>query len=269
MNQVHKEDLKKVENALENRSDPSIEIFGTEGIPEDIKQSHKIRVTQHYYDAAAARQAKTGNPQPGSNDPIPKRPKLEDEGDLKKKLAEWRAQKAAAAQAKTNGASEVPAPFQNGYPQQYPYQQGQQPYGFQPPNSASPGTNGGIGQPPGLPQRPPMGGAPGVPQTQPATQDPRLQARNDAAAARAQEPPAPSAPETAPPVEPTEKKSKREKPTRMIYSAGEDGLSPEEKMATMSTYSDIDMSEPVVLGNTTGAVAGAVDDDESAVGRRE
>lgn len=103
MNQVHKEQLEKVENALENRSDPNIEIFGTEGIPDDVSREHQQRTIREYHENAAARQASTGNPQPGSKDgPAPKRPKLEEKGDLKKKLAEFKAKK--AAQAATNPA---------------------------------------------------------------------------------------------------------------------------------------------------------------------
>ncbi|KAG9621158.1 hypothetical protein KCU64_g21372, partial [Aureobasidium melanogenum] len=44
MNQVHKENLTTVENALPNRSAPDIEIFGMEGIPDDVMQQHNQRV---------------------------------------------------------------------------------------------------------------------------------------------------------------------------------------------------------------------------------
>ena len=38
MNQMHKESLPYVENALPNRSGLEVEIFGMEGIPEDLVQ---------------------------------------------------------------------------------------------------------------------------------------------------------------------------------------------------------------------------------------
>ena len=37
--QVHKESVSKVPNALPDREDPNIEIFGSQGIPEDVRQS--------------------------------------------------------------------------------------------------------------------------------------------------------------------------------------------------------------------------------------
>ena len=44
MSQVHKENLSAVDNALPNRAGLDIEIFGMEGIPEDIVQQHTQRV---------------------------------------------------------------------------------------------------------------------------------------------------------------------------------------------------------------------------------
>jgi hypothetical protein len=38
MNQVHKETLTSVDNSLPNRQGPEVEVFGTEGIPDDIRQ---------------------------------------------------------------------------------------------------------------------------------------------------------------------------------------------------------------------------------------
>lgn len=101
LNQVHKEQLEKVENALPNRGDPGIEIFGTEGIPEDAVRDHQQRVIQTFHQNAAAHQARTGNPHPGSKDgPVSKRPKLPPPGELKKQLKEF-----IAAKNSTNGAS--------------------------------------------------------------------------------------------------------------------------------------------------------------------
>ena len=43
MNQVHKETLTAIENALPNRVGLDVEIFGMEGIPEEIVQQHNQR----------------------------------------------------------------------------------------------------------------------------------------------------------------------------------------------------------------------------------
>lgn len=101
LTQVHKESLDKVDNALPNRQGVDIEIFGMEGIPEDILQQHNQRITQEFYSGEAARRAASGNPGPGANAQNPsasKKPKFESPSDLKKRLAEHKAKKAAAAE---------------------------------------------------------------------------------------------------------------------------------------------------------------------------
>lgn len=93
MNQVHKENLTSVENALPNRQGLDIEIFGMEGVPEDILQQHNQRIIQNFYTAQAERQAATGNPprgQSGGQGPT-KKIKYETPEELKKRLAEHRA----------------------------------------------------------------------------------------------------------------------------------------------------------------------------------
>ena len=256
-----------MDNALENRVDPNIEIFGTEGIPEEAVLQHRQRVIQEYHEDAALRQAKTGNPQPGSkDDPRQKRPRLEDEGDLKARLKEFVAKKAGRINrngtpgnvAQINGD----VAYQNGYGQQYG-------------GATSPAQNGGVGAPPGLPSRPSQGAPPvsnwqQMHQTQMPTEDPRLRNRaaNQDPDTTMTDAPAPAPKEAAEGA--TEKKAKKEKPTRMIFGNADIILEPEEKMAAMSRYSfDIDAAQPVVLGKVTGNVTNPVDDDESAVGRRE
>lgn len=101
MNQVHKENLTTVDNALPNRSAPDMEIFGMEGIPEDILQAHNQRISHEFFAAEAERRAMTGNPGPGAGSNKPqgtgvKKPKFESPADLKKRLAEHKAKKAAA-----------------------------------------------------------------------------------------------------------------------------------------------------------------------------
>jgi hypothetical protein len=89
LNQVHKEQLNSVENALPNRQGLEVEIFGMEGIPDDVMQTHNTRVMQQYYEAAAERRAKSGNLMPGEA-PKRKKIKFETEEELKKRFQQWR-----------------------------------------------------------------------------------------------------------------------------------------------------------------------------------
>ena len=96
MTQVHKETLTTIENALPNRSNLDVEIFGMEGIPQDVVNSHNQRVVTQFAQAEAERRAATGNPGPGGvGGSAAKKPKLEDTSDLKKRLAEHKAKKTA------------------------------------------------------------------------------------------------------------------------------------------------------------------------------
>src|SRR5271168_783798 len=89
MNQVHKETLTSVENALGNRSSLDVEIFGMEGIPEDVLQAHNQRIITQYYQAEAERRAATGNPGPGAaTGGQVKKPKFESPAELKKRSEE-------------------------------------------------------------------------------------------------------------------------------------------------------------------------------------
>jgi hypothetical protein len=106
MSQVHKEALAAVENALPNRSGLDIEIFGMEGIPEDVVQAHHQRVLTQFHQAEAERRAATGNPAPGGGTAAgsaAKKPKFESPSDLKKRLAEHKAK--VAAEQTAGGAS--------------------------------------------------------------------------------------------------------------------------------------------------------------------
>ena len=115
MNQVHKEQLNQIDNALPNRANLDVEIFGMEGIPEDVTQAHNQRVLSNYAQAEAERRAVTGNPAPGgsSQGSAPKKPKFESPSEMKKRLAEHKAKKAAeeaaAANAPQNGAGVLQA----------------------------------------------------------------------------------------------------------------------------------------------------------------
>lgn len=105
MSQVHKETLSEVDNALPNRASLDIEIFGMEGVPEDIIQAHNQRVLTQFHQAEADRRAMTGNPPPGSagGGGQSKKPKLEKPGDLKKRLAEHKAKLAEQASGGSSG----------------------------------------------------------------------------------------------------------------------------------------------------------------------
>ncbi|KAK2740359.1 hypothetical protein FQN55_008940 [Onygenales sp. PD_40] len=150
MSQVHKESLSAVDNALPNRSSLDIEIFGMEGVPEDILQAHQQRVLTQYHQAEAERRAVTGNPAPGAatGGNQPKKPKFESPSELKKRLAEHKAKLAEQAAGSSSGdvtpvgagqamqtpsggytpAPQYPVAQQplNGSSQQFPYPQ---PYG--------------------------------------------------------------------------------------------------------------------------------------------
>jgi hypothetical protein len=111
MNQVHKETLSQIDNALPNRANLDVEIFGMEGIPEDIVQAHQQRVLQQFAQTEADRRAASGQPGPGGGSgSASKKPKFETPSEMKKRLAEHKARKAADEAAAT--ANPVPAPVE-------------------------------------------------------------------------------------------------------------------------------------------------------------
>ena len=105
--QVHKEGIDVIANALPHRGDPNIEIFGTEGIPEDVMAAHKQAVTKEYYRILAEHGHSTGNPpaksqkmEPGAtNEPKP----VESKESIKARAAEFRARKRAEKEARARG----------------------------------------------------------------------------------------------------------------------------------------------------------------------
>lgn len=108
MTQVHKETLGSIENALPNRAGPDIEIFGMEGIPDDIVTSHQQRVIGQFAQAEADRRAVTGNPAPGANASSGKKAKFESPSDIKKRLEEHKAKKAAEQAAGISSGDNTP-----------------------------------------------------------------------------------------------------------------------------------------------------------------
>lgn len=149
MSQVHKEQLTAVENALPNRSSLDVEIFGMEGVPEDIIQGHNQRVISQFQQAEVERQAVTGNPPPGTTSggqQPAKKPKLESAADLKKRLAEHKAKK---AEMRAGGSSGEATPVGAGQSLQTPGGYGQSP---QTPATASPFSAPASTQPYAYPQ---------------------------------------------------------------------------------------------------------------------
>lgn len=109
MSQVHKENLETIENALPDRSIPNIEIFGMEGIPDEVIQRHNQRVITEYHENQESRRAATGNPPPGTAEGNPsKRPKIEDSSDMKARLAAFKAKKAAGEVAGQTSGNDTP-----------------------------------------------------------------------------------------------------------------------------------------------------------------
>ncbi|KAI0843931.1 hypothetical protein F5Y00DRAFT_249912 [Daldinia vernicosa] len=271
MNQVHKETLSSVENALPNRQGLDVEIFGMEGIPEDIVQQHNQRIIQNFYQAQADRYAATGNPPPGQNGNGPaKKLKIETPDEIKKRLAEHRARLAAQktaigggsaghtpresrpdgqspAQSASPGAFNSPFPPPGGQYPAFPAQPvpgysppPQYPGAYPPPNLPSrPGSN--LPAPHGLPARPGQPGWQGSASTidelvsGAAQEGDEIDQLIRMAEARIKPPKKPETPTTAEPAEGGEKKSKKDKDknVKMIY---DDDLSPEERMAQMPRY---------------------------------
>lgn len=109
MTQVHKETLDAIENALPNRSNLDVEIFGMEGVPQDVINTHNQRVLSQFHQAEAERRAVTGNPAPGSGPGNgPKKPKFESPEEIKKRLAEHKARKAAEQAAGISSGDVTP-----------------------------------------------------------------------------------------------------------------------------------------------------------------
>lgn len=70
MTQVHKEQLPKVENAIDGRESVDIEIFGMEGIPENEIAAHRQRVLSQISQAEAERRAQAGIPGTGKKSKV-------------------------------------------------------------------------------------------------------------------------------------------------------------------------------------------------------
>ena len=123
MTQVHKENLSIIENALPNRAGLEVEIFGMEGVPDDVINSHNQRVLQQFAEAEAERRQATGNPAPGAQGAggTIKKPKIEAASELKKRLAEHKAKKAAEEAAGISSGNNTPSGIGDSAPSPAPF----------------------------------------------------------------------------------------------------------------------------------------------------
>ncbi|EFX04634.1 c2h2 finger domain containing protein [Grosmannia clavigera kw1407] len=236
MNQVHKETLVRVENAIEGREGLDVEIFGMEGVPEAAATQHNNEILQGFQKDRASRQAVTGNPQPGQ--PGVQRPakkiRIESADELKHRLAEYRAQEGARKAAAAAGPPPAPsAPIASASASASASAPATSPTSLpnRPPNS-------GIGGPAGLPQRPSAYGT-GAASTLDDLVSGAAHGGDDIdkiirMAEAGIRPPAPQpGPPAAQPAAP-EKEKKKEKAMRMVYSDGDFSL--EERMALIPRY---------------------------------
>jgi hypothetical protein len=208
LNQVHKEQLSYVENALPNRQGLEVEIFAMEGIPDDIIAAHNQRVLQQFYEAQAERRAKSGNLAPG--EPAKRRKiVIETPEDLLSRFSEWKVRKSDPNWNPMQDIQMIPQPVQQPYQPHIPVQSYAQP----PVQSTYPGA------PQGLPQRPVFGQPAAAPQfgALPGTIDDLIASVS-----------------TVPEPEKKSAKKEKDKNSRMAYS--DNNISPEEKMATLSRY---------------------------------
>lgn len=100
LQQVHKATLTVVENAIEGRQNVDPEIFGMCGIPQELLDAHRQRILNEFFKQQADHRALTGNPPPGQGQPNAKKQrKMETPAELKARLAEHRAKRAAEREA--------------------------------------------------------------------------------------------------------------------------------------------------------------------------
>lgn len=132
MEQVHKEQLEAVDNAIPGRESIDLEIFGTEGIPESEVAAHNQRILSAFAQREADRRAGSGQSGSGT-----KRQKLDiskdlDPEEIRKKLEAHKKAMAAAAAGGNNTVTPGPpgSPGRSASPGQGAYEaQGSPPQG--------------------------------------------------------------------------------------------------------------------------------------------
>lgn len=267
MNQVHKEQLNQVENALPNRKGLDIEIFGMEGVPDDVLQQHQQRVIQNFYEGQRERQLKTGNPPAGSGRSAqPKKPRVESAAELKARLRDFLAQKASGQIGANGMAMDVDsAPAQvcpffefplgetaggdyaltdkqgSMFPTVAPNYPVYSPTQFAPRQSATPPNVQSFQAPPAVPPRPAHASPPGAPgfMPQPPAQnfDPNLAASVDdliSSAAKAAQRKATPTQDKA--QEKTAEKKKKEKAVVQLVFSDSHVLNQEEEISQLPKY---------------------------------
>lgn len=253
MNQVHKENLTFVENAIAGRQGLDIEIFGMEGVPDEVLEQHNQKVTQDHFAEEQERARLTGNPVRGlyvngAAQPKKKYKVTEDEEELENRAAQFAVDRLNGvlpppAEVATNpvqvpedefaqmeltreqtppiahAAYGAPAAF----PGAPPAFAGSPALGF--PAQPPPFANNGIpGQPGALPPRPGFG-APAFP----PFHDAALSSSIDDLIGEVTK-------EQTPVEKKEDKKSKKAANMKLIYF--DELLSPEEKMAQLPRYAD-------------------------------
>ncbi|KAF3051232.1 hypothetical protein E8E11_008071 [Didymella keratinophila] len=241
MNQVHKENLTHVENAIGGRQGLDIEIFGMEGVPAEILDSHNQQVTQKHFAEEAERARLTGNPVRGlyANGQAPPNKRKRVNETLEE--IEERANK--FRHDRQNGILPAP-PVEVAQPNPTP--PAAAPYGAPPaafpgapafpPQPAQPfSTNGAIpprpgsipGQPAALPPRPGFGAPPAFAQN--GSDPAAIHASVDDLIGSV-------ANEAAPADKKEEKKSKKNANIKLIFF--DESVSPEEKMARLPRFAE-------------------------------
>ncbi|KAK5987027.1 Zinc finger protein [Cladobotryum mycophilum] len=235
LNQVHKETLSQVENALPNRQGLEVEIFGMEGIPQEVLDQHRNRIIQNFYQAQEDRRIATGNPPPGQSKNPRKKIKIETAEELVKRLAEYRKQRKAAGApgGAMEGVVQTNAPSYNpNFAAQPGFPGKPNPYGY-PGDSLPARPSSNLAAAPGLPQRPQGAfwtGGPGEDQAPAAAAGDDIDQLIRMAEAGIKPLKKPEEEDAG------EKKGKKDKDKkgRMVYEDAE--ISPEEKMAALPRY---------------------------------
>ncbi|UKZ80246.1 hypothetical protein TrVFT333_008003 [Trichoderma virens FT-333] len=218
LNQVHKETLSQVENALPNRQGLEVEIFGMEG-------------------AGGPQNCHWQSP-PGQSKNPRKKIRIETAEELLKRFAEYRAQRKAvlASGGSMDGVVQTSTAFpqqtfnQPGFPGQQPH--GQAAYGFSADSLPARPSSGLVGAP-GLPQRPTQAGFWGSSAQATASGDEIDQLiRMAEAGVKPQK-----RPEEGEEAGDGKGKKDKDKKGRMVYDDAE--FSPEEKMAALPRYAYI------------------------------
>ncbi|PSN65264.1 hypothetical protein BS50DRAFT_575311 [Corynespora cassiicola Philippines] len=251
MNQVHKETLSHVENAVQGRQSLDIEIFGMEGVPQEIIEIHNRQVTEKHFAEETERARVTGNPIRGlyTNGAAPptKRPKVDESvEEIIKRAQQYHIDK-------ENGVIPAPAPEAPANPTPPALTGFPVPPGVQAPPFPVPAPNYPPSAPAlGVPPRPgSIPGQPSLPQ-RPGFFDPSVApsarsnasppvADSNAIAASLEElisdaKGAAAATNTASAEPPAEKKAKKEKNVNLKYN--DDKVSPEEKIALLPRFQE-------------------------------